>query len=108
MLAASTLPQPNVPLSSPPAVSLVKNSSSAASWPMRNEERSLKFCSYQAVNSRVVGNASMLLGSARLPLMSAALRPPLWIWNTVTWVVAPRQPISFSKSASTENSSRPS
>ncbi len=75
---------------------------------MRTEKRSLKFCSYQAVNSRVVGSASMLLGSAMLPVFSATLWPLLWIWNTVTWVVAPFQPISFSRSESTENSSRPS
>ena len=78
MLAAKTPAQPKVPLIRPPAVSLVMNSSSAASWPMRTEKRSsAQFCWNQAVNSRVVAKASILLGSAMLPTLSAALWPPL-------------------------------
>ncbi len=47
---------------------------------MRSEKRSAKLCSNQAVNSRVVGSASILLGSARLPAFSMAVWPLLWIW----------------------------
>jgi len=79
MLAARMPAQPKVPLIRPPAVGLMMNSSSSASWPMRTARCSPKLCSNQAVNSRVVGSASMLLGSAMLPTFSAALWPLLWI-----------------------------
>ena len=108
MLAAATSAQPKVPLSRPPAVSLARNSPSAANWPTRSEATSPKLCSNQAVYSRVVGSASILLGSPMLPAFSATLWPLLWIWKTVTCVLAPVQPISFCRSVSTLNSSWPS
>jgi len=75
MLAESRLAQPKVPLISPPAVGLPMNSSSAAIWPRRIDSlSSKKFCCNQAVNSRVVASASILLGSAMLPVLSTASR----------------------------------
>lgn len=60
--------QPKVPLVRLPAAEAVKNSVSAAIWPMRREPIPSTSRCTQSSDRRKVGTASALLSEARLPI----------------------------------------
>ena len=88
-------------------LSLMKNSASAASWPKRMLNVSPNDCSSHSSESRVVGNASMLLMVLKPPTWSRRMPPVLWIWNELAKKLKPRRPNIFSRSALTMVSSLP-